>query len=251
MKNNTLLAFVFSVFVLSAAAQKLNTTIDTIKKVVEKEVNKYSKKINKNKPLTNTEVINGLREALKVGTNNSAASASKVDGFYKNPLVFIPFPSEAEKVKMYAEKLGMNKQVNDFIMTMNRSAEEASKEAAPIFIDAIKSMSISDGFSILRGSDSAATRYLYDKTNADLMVKFTPVIKRAIEKVEVTKYWNPLITTYNKVPGVEKKNPNLEQYITERAIQGLFKLIAIEEKKIRTDPVARINDILKRVFGNK
>ena len=249
MKNNTLLIIVFSVFVLSASAQKM--TIDTIKKVVEKEVSKYSKKINKTKPLTNSEVINGLREALKVGTNNSTASASKIDGFYKNPLVFIPFPSEVEKVKTYAEKLGMYKQVNDFIMTLNRSAEEASKEAAPIFIDAIKSMSISDGFSILKGSDSAATRYLYDKTNTDLMIKFTPVIKRAIEKVEVTKYWNPIITTYNKVPGVEKKNPNLEQYITDRTIQGLFKLIAIEEKKIRTDPLARVNDILKRVFGGK
>ncbi|MBI3502714.1 MAG: DUF4197 domain-containing protein [Bacteroidetes bacterium] len=219
-----------------------------------KAANDANKEINQiksgSKPLSNDEVIQGLREALNVGTNNSTASASKADGFYKNPLIFIPFPSEAQKIKNTVEDLGMHKQVQDFEMSINRAAEEASKEAAPVFLDAIKGMSIADGFSILHGADNAATQYLNDKTSGELTAKFTPIIKNAIQKVEVTKYWNPIITTYNKVPGVEKQNPNLEQYITSKALEGLFKLIAGEEKKIRTDPVARISDILKRVFGN-
>lgn len=237
-------AVICTFLVLPASAQDINKSIQT-------EIDKYTQKKKKVKPLTNDEVIRGLKEALNVGTNNSTASASKVDGFYKNPLVFIPFPPEVEKVKNTAVNLGMQKQVDDFIMTLNRAAEEASKEAAPVFLEAIKGMSIADGFSILRGTDSAATHYLKDKTTTDLTTKFTPIIKKSIEKVQVTKYWNPLINTYNKVPGVEKQNPNLDQYITAKALAGLFKLIAIEEKKIRTEPLARINDILKRVFGSK
>jgi hypothetical protein len=112
-------------------------------------------------------------------------------------------------------------------------------------------MSITDGFKILKGSDNAATKYLQDKTTADLTAKFIPIIKKAIDKVQVTKYWNPLITTYNKVPGVQKQNPDLEKYVTLKAMEGLFKLIAGEEKKIRTDPMAQITDLLKRVFGKK
>ncbi|MFH1004873.1 MAG: DUF4197 domain-containing protein [Bacteroidota bacterium] len=222
----------------------LNKTLDN----VQKEIEQYSKNP---KPLTNDEVICGLREALNVGTNNSTTSASQTDGFYKNPLIFIPFPPEAIKIKNTVEKIGMKKQVGDFEMSMNRAAEEASKTAAPVFLDAIKAMSISDGFSILNGNDNAATQYLKDKTSADLTTKFTPIIKKAIQKVEVTKYWNPIITTYNKIPGVEKQNPNLEQYITLRTLDGLFKLIAGEEYKIRKDPIARITDILKKVFGSK
>lgn len=241
---------ILSILIVNAIegySQDLNKTLTEAQKNAQKELDKYSKK--KKKPLTNTEVISGLKEALNVGTNNSTASASKTDGFYKNPLILIPFPAEAEKIKNTVVNLGMQKQVDDFVMTMNRAAEEASKEAAPVFLDAIKSMSISDGFAILKGADNAATEYLNKKTSADLTLKFTPIIKRAIDKVQVTKYWNPIITTYNKVPGVEKQNPNLEQYITIKALEGLFKLIAGEEKKIRTDPLAQVTALLKRVFG--
>jgi len=201
-------------------------------------------------PLTNTEVISGLRDALTVGTNNSTALTSQLDGFYKNSEIFIPFPAEAIKVKEKVEALGMQKQVDEFVMTLNRAAETAAKEAAPIFIDAITSMSIADGFAILRGDDNAATQYLKDKTSAQLKIKFTPVIKDAIEKVSVTKYWNPIISTYNKVPFIEKQNPDLEDYITTKAMDGLFLMIEKEEQKIRKDPLARVTDILKRVFGS-
>ena len=200
-------------------------------------------------PLTNAEVISGLKEALTVGTNNSTSLTSKLDGFYKNPEIFIPFPPEAIKVKEKVEDLGMKDQVDKFVMTLNRSAEEASKEAAPIFVNAITSMTIADGFAILKGSDNAATNYLRDKTSAQLKVKFKPVIHNAIEKVEVTKYWNPVITTYNKIPFIEKQNPDLDEYVTDKAMSGLFTMIEKEEKKIRKDPIARVTDILKRVFG--
>jgi hypothetical protein len=242
----TLIALI-SLITLAAPAQDLNKILTDAQKQAQKELDKYNPK----KPLTNAEVIRGLKEALNVGTNKSTAAASKVDGYYKNPLIFIPFPPEAEKIKTTVSNLGMQKQVDEFVKTMNRAAEEASKEAAPVFLDAIKTMSISDGFAILKGKENAATKYLQDKTSAQLITKFAPIIKKAVDKVQVTKYWNPLVTTYNKVPGVQKQNPDLEKYITARALEGLFKLVAAEEKKIRTDPLARINDILKRVFGSK
>jgi len=200
-------------------------------------------------PLTNSEVIKGLKEALTVGTNNSTTLTSKLDGFYKNPEIFIPFPPEVIKVKEKVEALGMKKQVDEFVMTMNRSAETASKEAAPIFINAITSMSIADGFAILKGNDNAATQYLKDKTSTQLKIKFNPVVKDAINQVQVTKYWNPVITTYNKIPFIKKEKPNLEDYITTRAMDGLFLMIEKEEKKIRKDPLARVTDILKKVFS--
>lgn len=202
------------------------------------------------KPLSNDEVIKGLKDALTVGTNNSTGIASKVDGYYKNPMLLIPFPPEAKQVKDKMDALGMKPQTDKFVMTLNRAAEEAAKNAAPVFINAVKGMSIGDGFGILKGADNAATQYLKDKTTAELKQKFTPIVKAAIDKVEVTKYWNPIITKYNKIPMVQKQNPDLTAYVTERAMAGLFLLLAEEELKIRKDPLARVNDILKRVFGS-
>jgi hypothetical protein len=200
-------------------------------------------------PLSNTEIVNGLKEALSIGANNSASSASKTDGFFKNQKIRIPFPPEAARVRTAAENVGMKKQVDKFVLTLNRAAEEASKEAAPIFLNAIKTMSISDGMSLLKGSDNAATEFLNNRTNPELRAKFQPIVKAAIQKVELTKYWNPLMSNYNKVPGVQRVNPNLEEYITIKAIEGLFTLMAEEELKIRKDPGARVTDLLRRVFG--
>ena len=203
--------------------------------------------------LSEAEVVEGLKSALSVGSDNTSANASKVDGFYKNPKIFIPFPEDALKVKEKAEKLGMQKQVDEFVMTLNRAAEEASKDAKPILVDAVKAMTVKDGFNILKGENNAATVYMEDNTRAQLREKFTPVIKEAIEKVEVTKYWNPLINKYNSASaftGSEKVDPDLEAYITERALDGLFTLLAEEELKIRENPAARVNDILQRVFGS-
>lgn len=225
-----------------------------LKKIGKTATDAANEVLNTNKtsgtPLSNEEVINGLKEALTVGTNNSTAFASKLDGYYKNPALFIPFPPEAQKVKDYANRIGMSAQVEKFEMTLNRAAEEAAKDAAPVFINAIKGMSIGDGFAILKGADNAATQYLREKTTAELIAKFTPIVQTAINKVELTKYWNPIITSYNKVPLVQKQNPDLTAYVTERALLGLFKLVENEELKIRKDPVARVTDILKKVFGS-
>src|SRR6185295_19565258 len=147
--------------------------------------------------------------------------------------------------------IGMGKQVDDFILTVNRAAEEAAKQSASVFMNAITSMNISDGLSILRGADTAATGYLRKTTGGQLHDKFKPVIKSAIQKVDVTRYWSPLATTYNALPFVKKVNPDLEEYITQRALNGLYYLVSQEEMKIRKDPVARVTELLKKVFGSK
>jgi hypothetical protein len=198
--------------------------------------------------LTNDEVIKGLKEALTVGTNNSASLTSKVDGYYKNPRIFIPWPAEAKDMKEKLMKMGMEKKIVEFETSLNRAAEEAAKKAAPVFVDAITGMSVQDGFAILKGADTAATNYLRKTTYNPLNTKFLPVVKEAINTVKVTSYWNPLVTTYNKLPGVKKQNPDLDAYVTNKAINGLMVMIADEEIKIRQNPAARVTDLLKKVF---
>ena len=203
--------------------------------------------------LTNDEVISGLREALNVGIKNSVDLTSVTDGFWNNSLIKIPFPEEAIKVRQKALDWGLDGQVEKFEVTMNRAAEEASKEALPIFMDAIKNMSVEDGFSILNGGDGAATKFLKDQTTSKLVTAFSPKVEAAIAKVKLTEYWNPIITKYNNamtLTGGEKLNPDLNKYITERAITGLFYMVEQEENKIRKDPMARVTDILQKVFGS-
>lgn len=199
--------------------------------------------------LSNADITKGLKEALNVGTKNATGKASKVDGYYKNNLIKIPFPSEAKDMRSTLMKMGMKKQVDDFEKQLNRAAEDAATKAAPIFLAAITKMTINDGLTILRGKDDEATQYLKKTTSAELSKQFRPIIAASLKKVQITKYWNPLFTTYNKVPFVKRVNPNLDDYVTQRAIEGLFKLVAQEETKIRKDPAARISDILKKVFG--
>jgi len=204
---------------------------------------------NDGKPMTQTDIVNGLRDALKVGTNNSSTKASALNGFYKNSYIKIPFPQQVIQVKTTLDKLGMKPATEKFVETLNRAAEKAAKDGAPIFINAIMGMSITDGISILKGNDDAATSYLKTKTTSDLKAKFLPVVKAALAAVQITKYWNPLATKYNKIPFVTKANPNLEEYVTTKAMEGIFKLVAQEEAKIRKDPASRITDLLKLVFG--
>ena len=204
--------------------------------------------------LTNAEVVQGLKEALTVGTRNSVDIASKTDGFYKNPQLFIPFPEEAIRVKNTLENAGLNKPVNDFVLSLNRAAEDASARAFPIFRNAITTMTITDAMGILRGGETSATDYLRARTTNQLKAEFQPVVRESISKVRVTNYWNPIVTNYNRLTvfsGGEQVNPNLEEYITDKAIEGLFTLIAKEEALIRKDPAARVNDILRRVFGSQ
>jgi hypothetical protein len=203
--------------------------------------------------LTNDEVIKGLKEALTVGIKNSVDSSSVLDGFLKNPAIRLPFPPDAIKVREKAINLGMQGQVDKFETTLNRAAEEAVKEALPIFKNAILNMSIQDGFAILKGGNGAATKFLKDKTSDSLAVAFLPKVKNATSKVQLTSYWNPIITKYNAavtLTGGEKINPDLDAYVTQLAIQGLFKLVEKEENKIRKDPGARVTDLLMKVFSS-
>lgn len=201
--------------------------------------------------LTNDEIIKGLKEALTLGSKNASEKASVIDGFYKNPQIKIPFPKEAQQMEQTLNNLGMSQQTRDFVKALNRAAEDASKKAAPIFADAITKMTINDGINILKGSDDAATQYLRQTASAPLKEAFKPIVKSSLQKVEITKYWSPLAKTYNKMPMVNKVNPDLEEYVTLKAIDGLFLLLAEEELKIRKDPLARTSDLLKKVFGGK
>lgn len=204
--------------------------------------------------LTSDEIISGLKEALVVGAMNSTSLTSKTDGFNLNPLIRIPFPPEAMKVKTTVEQLGFTNLTKDFEQSLNRAAEEASKKALPIFKDAIVNMSIMDGLGILKGPNNAATEYLKSKTMNALVSEFTPVVKNAVQTVDVTKYWGPIASVYNKttlLTGESQVNPNLDQYITQKALDGLFYMIAQEEMKIRENPAARATDILKKVFGSR
>ena len=203
--------------------------------------------------LTNNEVISGLREALNVGIEKSVKSTSVVDGFLNNTEIRLPFPPDAEKVKQKALDFGLDAQVEKFETTLNRAAEEASKEALPIFVNAIKNMTVEDGFAILNGGNGAATAFLKNQTKEQLKVAFIPKVKDAISKVKLTEYWNPIITKYNNamaLTGGQKLNPDLDQFVTDKAIEGLFIMVEKEEDKIRLDPLARVTDLLTRVFGS-
>jgi hypothetical protein len=201
--------------------------------------------------LTNEEVIDGLKEALTKGAEFAAKSASKEDGFYKNQLILIPFPEEAKVMEEKLRAIGMGHLVDDFVMTLNRAAENAAKSAAPIFIDAVKSMSLKEGWDILRGDDRAATSFLESRTKDNLTQTFLPVVKTALQTVDVTSKWTPVVNAYNKIPLVKKLNPDLEVYTTEKAVRGMFVLIGEEEAKIRKDPKARITPLLEKVFGSQ
>lgn len=204
--------------------------------------------------LTNADVVAGLKEALQKGTERSVDKAGITDGFWQNQLIRIAFPPEAIKVKNTLTDLGIKKPVEDFERTLNRAAEEASKEAVPVFVDAITGMTIQDGFDLLRGGEDAATNYLRDKTTATLTAKFRPVVENATSKVALTNQWSTVASAYNTatlLTGGKAVDPDLNGYVTQKAIDGLFLLIADEEKKIRQDPLARTTDLLRRVFAQQ
>jgi hypothetical protein len=202
-------------------------------------------------PLGNEEVSKGLKEALTQGISKGADALSQVDGYFKNPLIKIPFPPDAQKMEKKLRDIGLGKDVDNFILTLNRGAEDAAKQAKPIFVEAIKKMSITDAMTILKGQPDAATQYLKKTTLAQLQAQFKPIIKASLDKVNATKYYANLASEYDKIPFVKKVNPDLTAYTTDLAIQGLFTTIANEEKNIRANPVARTTDLLKKIFGKK
>jgi len=199
--------------------------------------------------LSNEDIIAGLKDALSIGTSNSVGVLSQEGGFLNNPALKIPFPAEAKIVEDKLRQIGAGKMVDDFVANMNKGASEAVKEATPIFSNAIKRMTFADAKQILQGPDNAATNYFKDKTSVQLSNLFKPKVQQTLDRVKVTKYWSDIMSTYNKIPFTQKIETDLAKYVTDKAMEGLFTKIAEEEKKIRTDPVARVTDILKKVFG--
>ena len=216
---------------------------------INQTIGDVGKTMGGSKQLTTAEVAEGLKEALIKGISTGSDLASKVDGYFRNPEIKIPFPPDVKRVEDKLRQIGLGGEVDKFVMTLNRGAEDAAKEAKPIFITAIKSMTVQDAWGILRGPDDAATQYLKRTTSAQLKEKFKPVIQNSLNKVNATKYYRDIVTRYNQIPLVQKVNPDLDDYATDKAIEGLFIMIAKEEKNIRDNPVARTTELLKRVFS--
>ncbi|HSU50286.1 MAG TPA: DUF4197 domain-containing protein [Segetibacter sp.] len=247
MKKIFILFSVLIVSVTSARAQGLKGLINKISKDTTLGKIISTSGTNRDSLSTNT-IASGLKEALQVGTERGTARLSAVDGFFKNAALKILMPPEAQKVESKLRALGLGKQVDNAILSMNRAAEDASKSATPIFINAIKQMTISDAVGILRGGDFAATNYLKGKTTANLTEAFRPVIEQSLAKVNATKYWNTLFSTYNTFSS-QKVNTDLSAYVTEKALSGIFQEVSLEEQKIRKNPAAQTTALLKKVFG--
>lgn len=213
-------------------------------------LNKIKQVVTQSGALSKEEVGAGLKEALVKGAAKGSDLVSQVDGYYKNPEIKIPFPPEVKNVEIKLRQIGMGAEVDKFVLALNRAAEDVAKEAKPVFIAAIKQMTIQDAFTILKGQPDAATQYLQRTTSNELTEKFKPIVQNSLAKVNATQYYASLVNTYNKIPLVRKVNPNLQEYATAKALDGLFLMVAKEEKNIRQNPQARTSEILRKVFGN-
>ncbi|MGL2987505.1 DUF4197 domain-containing protein [Flavobacterium sp. RSSA_27] len=195
------------------------------------------------------DISTGLKEALNKGITDQVSKLTQVDVFYKNEWVKIVMPEELSKVDKTMRKLGMGSLADDGIKALNRAAEDAVKEATPVFVNAIKNIKFADAKTILMGNENAATTYLQQSTNKELYAKFIPIVQQSIGKVGADKIWNGIIQKYNTLPLVSKINPDLNDYVTNKALEGVFKMIAIEEKNIRTNLQSRTSTVLKKVFA--
>ena len=243
-----LIAIVFLFISSSAHAQLLKKVLGD-KKDSSSSTNILGNVLGKGGNLSSDDIAAGLKEALSVGAEKAGKNLSSVDGYFANAAIKILMPEEAKKAEQKLRAIGLGKQVDEAILSMNRAAEDAAKSAAPIFVNAIKQMSIQDAAGILNGGDFAATDYLKGKTTSPLTESFRPVIEKSLEKVDATKYWNTVFTAYNKF-SINKINPDISAYVTEKALSGIFYLVAQEEQEIRKNPVARTSEILKKVFGS-
>lgn len=198
---------------------------------------------------TGLDISAGLKEALNKGITKQVSKLTATDGFYKNNAVKILMPAELQKVDKALRAMGMGNLADEGIKSLNRAAEDAVNEATPIFVNSIKTMSITDAKTILMGNDTAATSYLQKSTSSALYTKFSPVVQQSIGKVGADKIWASIITKYNKLPLVSKVNPDITDYVTNKAMEGVFKMIAVEEKSIRGNLSSRTSDLLKQVFA--
>lgn len=202
-----------------------------------------------NGTISNADIAAGLREALSTGVDKQVSKLTLKDGFFKNDLVKILLPEELQKVDKTLRNIGLSNLADEGLKVLNRAAEDAVKEATPIFIDAVKGITFNDAKNILMGADNAATNYLKTTTSNALYDKFSPVIESSFKKVGADVIWTNLITKYNSIPLVNKVNPDLTDYTTQEALKGVYTMISIEEKAIRTNISSRTSSLLKRVFA--
>ena len=194
-------------------------------------------------------VAAGLKEALSIGSQNAVKAGSQTDGYFKNPAIKIPLPEKVQKVEKPLRKIGLSKQVDEFIVTMNRAAEKSAPQAKDILVGAVKEMTIVDAINILKGGDTAATEYMRSKTYDKLYGAFKPTVTKAVMDVGVTKAYQQLVDKAKKTKLIKEGDLDLDHHVTSKALDGLFYLLGQEEKKIRKDPVAQVTDLLKKVFG--
>jgi hypothetical protein len=232
--------FILSVLSINATEAGFADFLKNIQKALQGE-----------QALTQEDIIDGLKEALEMGATNAVKKVSVVNGYYKNPKIKIPLPENIQKVKKLLTKTGLGSQVKSFELSMNRAAERAAPGAKRIFWNAIKQMRFSDARRILNGADNEATLYFKDKTFDRLEKTFRPVTRKAMTEVGVTRHYRELNDRMADIPFLDHLSFDLDQYVTARALDGLFLILAEEEKKIRQDPAARVTDILKKVFGKK
>lgn len=244
MKKHWMITAVFMGVALTAQAQTQPEQPSRLGKLLERILAPSGN------GLTSEEITRGLKEALQIGINKGSDRASAVDGYYKNPLIKILMPPEAQQLERRLRQIGLGPQVDRFVLSLNRAAEDAAKEAKPIFLNALFSMSIQDALGILRGEPNAATQYLKRTTSEQLMQRFTPIVDSTLTKNRATRYYGDLVRTYNRLPGVQRVDPDLTRYATTKAVDGIFTLIEQEEREIRKNPAARVTELLRRVFGS-
>jgi hypothetical protein len=232
--------FVFMIGINGSSAGLL----DDVFKTVEQPSTSSSKKAPDDKT-----TISGLKEALSVGTNNAVKNVSKMDGYFGNEAIKILLPEKIRKVGDVLRTVGYQKEVDDFVLSMNRAAEKAAPKAVPIFINAIKHMTFDDARKILQGGDTAATDFFKEKTRAPLFNEFKPVVTESMDKVGVAQSYKKMTAGYDQIPFMKKEDIDLDHYVTNKSLDGLFYMVGQEEKKIRTDPAAQVTDLLKKVFG--
>jgi hypothetical protein len=203
------------------------------------------------KGLGEDEIVKGLKQALEIGTSNAVKTVSQTNGYFKNPKIRIPLPEKVQKVEKLLRAAGFGNQVDKFELSMNRAAERAAPEAKAIFWDAIRQMSFGDARQILDGSDDAATQYFQDKTGSRLQEIFKPITRQAMSEVGVTRYYQSIDDKIKTIPYADQMRFDLDQYVTDKALSGLYLMLAEEEKKIRQDPAARVTELLRKVFGGE
>ncbi len=202
--------------------------------------------------VTENEAGMGIKEALTQGVTNAVLNLNKTDGFFGSDIYKMLLPPDAKKMEATLRKVGMGAQVDKAVLAINRGAEDAVAFAKPIFVDAIREMTLTDALNILKGNKDAATQYFKQKTSDKLTAAFSPSVQTSLDKVEATKYYTDIVTTYNKLPTTfNKMNPDLTSYVVGKAVDALFDQVAKEEANIRANPAARATDILKKVFGGK